>query len=301
MHQGDLTYPDFLGIGAMKAGTTWLFEVLSRHPGLWLPHVKEVHYFDREFMNPNPRFWDRLAGQTATGRGWRMSFRKKFLRAPDGRFRVRKYFGWDRHYYFGRPDDRWYARLFQAKGPRLAGDITPGYGPLEEGRIRHIQGLMPSAKIIFLLRHPAERAWSQARMVAHQRLNRRDLDLEDTDQVLEFLRAPYVRMHGFYAANLERWEKFYPRENFFIGFFEEIAGDPRGLCRRIFRFLGIEDSEAYLPEPDKPKVNEGENYRMPARVYRELMEMYAGDILRIQSRFGSYASGWLRSGRVTVP
>ncbi|MCC7276142.1 MAG: sulfotransferase [Alphaproteobacteria bacterium] len=38
--------PDFLGIGAQKAGTSWLFEMLSHHPGIAFPAGKEVHFWD---------------------------------------------------------------------------------------------------------------------------------------------------------------------------------------------------------------------------------------------------------------
>src|SRR5258706_3186219 len=37
---------DFLGIGAQKAGTTWLHEALSLHPALRFPGGKEVHFWD---------------------------------------------------------------------------------------------------------------------------------------------------------------------------------------------------------------------------------------------------------------
>lgn len=36
----------FLGIGAQKAGTTWLYEQLQEHPGLSFPGGKEVHFWD---------------------------------------------------------------------------------------------------------------------------------------------------------------------------------------------------------------------------------------------------------------
>ena len=39
--------PTFLGIGAHKAGTTWLSEVLRSHPGIYMAQVKEIHYFTR--------------------------------------------------------------------------------------------------------------------------------------------------------------------------------------------------------------------------------------------------------------
>lgn len=39
----------FLGLGAQKAGTTWLHEMLSLHPQLALPKDKELHYWDKQF------------------------------------------------------------------------------------------------------------------------------------------------------------------------------------------------------------------------------------------------------------
>jgi hypothetical protein len=42
------TLPRFLGIGAQKAGTSWLWKNLAHHPGLHLPEPKEHHYFDRD-------------------------------------------------------------------------------------------------------------------------------------------------------------------------------------------------------------------------------------------------------------
>ena len=39
--------PDFLIVGAQRAGTTWLHRVLRQHPALWLAPVKELHYFDK--------------------------------------------------------------------------------------------------------------------------------------------------------------------------------------------------------------------------------------------------------------
>ena len=38
----------FLGIGAQKAGTTWLFSMLSRHPDLSFPAGKEIHFWDQQ-------------------------------------------------------------------------------------------------------------------------------------------------------------------------------------------------------------------------------------------------------------
>ena len=39
-------FPDFLGIGAQKSGTTWLHVNLQLHPEIFMPEQKELHYFD---------------------------------------------------------------------------------------------------------------------------------------------------------------------------------------------------------------------------------------------------------------
>ena len=41
--------PDFLGLGVQKGGTTTLHRLLERHPSVFLPPVKEVHYFSLHF------------------------------------------------------------------------------------------------------------------------------------------------------------------------------------------------------------------------------------------------------------
>jgi len=42
-------FPNFLCIGAQKAGTTWLYENLRCHPELFLPEERVLNYFDQHF------------------------------------------------------------------------------------------------------------------------------------------------------------------------------------------------------------------------------------------------------------
>lgn len=45
--------PNFIGIGAPKSGTTWLFQCLQKHPEIFLASVKETHFFDFFFDENN--------------------------------------------------------------------------------------------------------------------------------------------------------------------------------------------------------------------------------------------------------
>jgi hypothetical protein len=39
-------FPDFVCIGGMRCGSTTLWDLLGRHPGIYLPDEKEMHFFD---------------------------------------------------------------------------------------------------------------------------------------------------------------------------------------------------------------------------------------------------------------
>ena len=69
-----LTLPYFLGIGAQKAGTTWLHENLARHPDLFLAPAKELHHFDwfrqgtlRRYAACFANRGERIAGEITPG------------------------------------------------------------------------------------------------------------------------------------------------------------------------------------------------------------------------------------------
>lgn len=82
-----LTLPDFLGIGAQKAGTTWLYRNLRKHPDLYLPEQKELHYFDWHFHQPLRSYarhfqaaGDRRKGELTPGYGILPPERVAFVR-----------------------------------------------------------------------------------------------------------------------------------------------------------------------------------------------------------------------------
>jgi len=51
-----LRLPDFLGVGVVKAGTTWLHRRLRQHPQIFVPLQKPVLYWDRHADKPIERY-----------------------------------------------------------------------------------------------------------------------------------------------------------------------------------------------------------------------------------------------------
>ncbi|MEM9709169.1 MAG: hypothetical protein AAF871_10290, partial [Pseudomonadota bacterium] len=50
-HDGLMLDNLFIGAGAMKAGTTWLYQILERHPEIYFSFEKEIHYFYASYVD----------------------------------------------------------------------------------------------------------------------------------------------------------------------------------------------------------------------------------------------------------
>src|SRR4051794_21786219 len=61
--------PDFLYIGTSKAGSTWLFNVLARHPEIFLASNKGLYYFDAHFDRGADWYLDHFRGSDGLVRG----------------------------------------------------------------------------------------------------------------------------------------------------------------------------------------------------------------------------------------
>jgi hypothetical protein len=62
--------PNFLVLGAQRCATSWLYFCLKEHPDIYLPHVKELHYFDSHYdkgVEHYRRYYRLWRGQKAIG------------------------------------------------------------------------------------------------------------------------------------------------------------------------------------------------------------------------------------------
>jgi hypothetical protein len=56
--------PDFIGIGAQRCGTSWLYNCLLEHPDIFMPQ-KEVHYFDKLHKTHDINWYSALFSQAS--------------------------------------------------------------------------------------------------------------------------------------------------------------------------------------------------------------------------------------------
>jgi hypothetical protein len=278
--------PDFIGIGAQKAGTTWLHRNLQAHPRIWMPKEKELHYFD-EKIKQRGGLWSRLRGESPTDKRWRRQAGARFRRHP--RKLSWQDVRWDLSYFFKKPDDEWYASLFEPGKGRLVGEATPDYAILDKDEVARVHELMPDAKVIFIMRNPIERPWSAVDM----RLRIRGESLEETADRKFYRRFDNKgsRLRTDYLRTLENWGAFYPEGQIFVGFLEDVHFFPEELLDSLYEFLGV--NPEFKPPGATRKIHSGQRDTIPARFAVYLARSYHEQLRKLHECFGGYSSFWL--------
>lgn len=282
-------YPDFLCIGAQKAGTTWLHDNLRLHPQIWLPPVKELHYFD----HAPPSLRRRLFGRMEIHRTARRNLRRAVFEV----FKTGKSedLAWAARYCLALRSDDWYRSIFQRIEGRVTGQVCPGYARLDAAAVGEIRRQMPDTKIIYLLRDPIDRAWSST--VMHFRKPKfGGIQGIDDDRIRAHLTSPKMLAHSDYVNNLEAWRQHYTGDQLFVGYFDQLSADPGRFLQRILGFLGLDSSKVVIPEGVREKRNAGQGEPIPQRFRPLLLQLHYDRIVKLdQTLKNSFTQSWLQA------
>ncbi len=259
--------PNFLIIGAAKAGTTSLYAYLKQHPQIYMSPLKETNFFALE--------------------GAQLLFQGPGDQEYINKFSITKL------------ED--YSALFQEVNDELAiGEASPLYlySPRAPERIQHY---IPEVKVIAILRHPVERAYSA---FLHMVRDRRE-PLRDFPQTLKEEEARidnnwehiwHYQQAGFYYVQLQRYFAQFNSEQIRVYLFDDFALNPLGVLQDIFQFLNV--NETFIPDISM-RQNASEiptnlaKLELTAQVYHQLMEVYREDICRLQELIQRDLSNWL--------
>jgi hypothetical protein len=267
--------PDFLCIGAQRGGTTWLDHALRQHRQLWMPPLKELHYFDCSVRTP--LVLHILARQTTSGRRARMAL--QLLRRPQHVRWAGRYLLWPRN-------DRWYAGLFRPAPGQLSGEATPAYAMLERPTIAALHGQYPALRIIYLLRDPLQRLWSQVGRFITKHTRADIATISDAD-IYALVRQNFAAFHAHssYLANLARWESIFAPRQIFVGFFGQVHADPAALLTALYAFLGVDAQPGNVPGDAGVPRNARRFRPMPAEIGRWLAEQLHSELVALHQRF----------------
>lgn len=260
-----------LSIGAMKAGTTWLYTVLERHPALHFTPEKELHYFfacyvRNRFLNDNYRV---------------NSVFKNYLDPLDPKTtditRVKAILRWVADYLDGPVDDTWYSKLFHMReGQSWACDFSNLHAFVPAQAWPKISEKCDQLRVIYSMRHPLKRLWSHTKFELQVNGRLQELDSWQPRDFDRFVRQPHVWDNAEYGAVLRRMSEGLRPEERKVLFYENIHDDRRGVLREIEGFLGI---PAFNYPGDALNRRHNESASRPMPDFFE--ELFSKDIARI--------------------
>ncbi|MGH7884172.1 MAG: sulfotransferase [Thermodesulfobacteriota bacterium] len=281
---------DFMGIGAQKSATTWLSENLKKHPEIWMPPIKELHYFDRlSFYKSDNNF-----SKTSSLK----HYLKNRTKYTNRKFQLKKLIEtaandpsdllWLYRYFFSEPDDNWYMDLFKKGKNKIKGEITPSYSLLNDNEVKHVKNLLPELKIIFLMRNPIYRCWSQIRFYWTKNPT---FNINNTEMVKNFINSPQQILRSNYIGTINTWSKYFSKEQFFIGYYDDVNDNPEKLLVDILNFLAAD--RTYFSQYNNIKINSSKEYIIPSEIRLYLAEKYHSQLEELAKMLGGHAETWL--------
>lgn len=206
-----MTMPNFLIIGAQKAGTTALYHYLRQHPQIYMSPEKEAHFFSYE----NEKL---------------------------------DFHGSSRNLTIPITNIDEYRKLFQKVSSEIAiGEASPSYLYIPKA-LERIQHYIPDVKIIAILRNPTDRAYSNFLQCVRNGCEPLT-DFKQAIQA-EKARIGDPRLHyvqkGFYSIQLKRFFDRFALKQIKVYLYEDLQNDPFSVLQDIFQFLGVD--KEFVPD-----------------------------------------------------
>jgi hypothetical protein len=299
--------PNFLIIGAPKAGTTALYKFLCQHPQVFMPENKEPGFF--AYAGKQPDF---------SGPG--------------------DEYAWTNRWSVTDLED--YQQLFEEGKDAIAlGEATTMY-LYWPPTAQNIQHYVPDARLIVMLRNPVDRAFSHYRhLIRDVREWEEDflkaMELEDERIAQHYAPAWHYRHVGLYSEQIQRYLSLFSQEQIRIYLYDDFKVQPQAIMQDILHFLEVDadwmpnlqqrhntsdkipkykwlnkllTNESVLKKTLRPLIPA--NIRQPwsAKLYRKfevkgpdfqphyrqaLLPLFKDDVLALQDVIHRDLSGWL--------
>ncbi len=213
--------PDYLILGGIRCGTTSLYNYLIQHPLVAPALRKEMHYFNTKGNHSRGSLWYRASFSRNS------ALRRQARAAGNGMTRA------------------------------LTGEGTPSY-LMDPEALSRIARLVPNVKLIVLLRHPVDRAYSNYfRAVSKgstdksfEQVVQNEFDVIESNEILSYDR-PYVvepnrvrRAMGFlglglYAFGIQCVRRHFAPEQVHVERTGNLFAQPADRFAKILEFLGL--------------------------------------------------------------
>lgn len=269
-----------LGMGAQKAGTSWLHWYLHQHPQCDFGPIKEYNVFDGIYM-PECRGSDRrrynvvakMAG-VIKAKVWRALGKKALF---------------DKLLSFQEDEENYYTffqSILSAKGNVcVTGDISPEYSGLPRIALENIQSGFSrkgiKVKVVFLMRDPIERCWSAVRMYKRHKTDQIDQACDEVDALRKYFGSEQANFRTRYDKTMKEIEAVFDEKDIKYVFYEELFTTKT--IQEVCDFLAIEFE---IPELEKRINVSVKTMKLPESLARDIANFYEIVYRQLSLKFG---------------
>ncbi|MEM8553860.1 MAG: sulfotransferase domain-containing protein [Pseudomonadota bacterium] len=306
-----------IGLGAMKSATTWLTGNLNRSPQVFVPPVKEIHYFHGTARNPDAlgmyqRLWrqkNRLAGRgRACGHFLSQRYRQdralRFMDHIAGGFDkldpalahtrlmdISDRAKWFRSYLSAPVDDAWYRSLFPADGEDIWSlDFSNTTCLLKPRDLERAANMAATTRAIMILRNPYDRLWSHVRFNAQVRGETDLIETYGPKQLHGYVRTHGLIRHSLYHNALRRALDVFGKDRLMVINFDDIARRPVVQILAVQEFLGIDRIPGAIMAREKRNVSTA--HAMPPNLFARHRALFAKDLAGVAKLGYGFVESW---------
>jgi hypothetical protein len=225
-------FPDFFLIGQPKTGTTALYEMLSQHPQIHLPDLKEPNYLAEEL-------------------------RRAAVPAPDQPYFLKVLPSTEQEY----------RRLYTGARPDQITADASTLSLWSQTAAANIAAARPDAKVVAIVREPVALLHSLHMQLLQSRVERTSsfsraiaLEAERRERCARPSTGPRWEKtllytdHARYVTQLQRYEAALGRDQMLIIVYDDFRADNPGTVGRVLRFLGVDDTVQLSSSRANPSV-----------------------------------------------
>lgn len=197
----------------------------------------------------------------------------------------------------------WYQRQFKPARGTLAkpvrGEITPAYATLSTACVKELARYQPNLRILFVIRNPIERIWSQLIMNLTCWGEAANIEIED-----ERLSVPYlihmaesdaVYLRTDYARTLAIWSEAFGREAVHVTLYEDLIAQPSASFAALLTHIGA--NHHWLPPQSlfEEPIFSSPSYPIPESFKWYLACRWLPKIQQLNRQLAGRLDHWLES------
>ncbi len=267
-----------LCVGAQKAGTSWLYEVLKGDSEIEFSKFKEIHYFDMKH-SINNQLQRRISNELAKT----LNVNKKrlndsiFSSQEDANVKIKNLLS-----------DRWYSNQFESNKKYFA-DFTPEYALLDKSGFEHIKKISEKQKIIFIMRDPVKRSLS-ALQYFFQNRNIDISTISDSD-LIKKINSNLILPRSKYEVTIKQLLNSFSKDDVHFIFYEDVMSNKEDSIEKLYEFLDLKKPKIGVDTLEK-KVNSSKTHIFSNNIVNHLNAILSNTISDVEKFIGYVPDSW---------